>query len=67
MDNLIIDERLTDRLSRVQTDLAFLQMQLAQSDEERQQHYEVFLEFLNRMTRRPRTKSGAEKVNAQGT
>ena len=63
MNNLTIDERLTDRLSRVQTDLAFLQLQLAQSDEERQQHYEVFLEFLNRMTRRPR----AKKVNAQGT
>ena len=41
MNNPTIDERLTDRLSRVQTDLAFHQLQLAQSDEDRQQHYEA--------------------------
>ena len=60
MDNLVVDERLIDRLSRVQTDLAFLQIQLAQSEDERQYQTEVFLEFLDRMTLNPRIKSGAE-------
>ena len=60
MDNLVVDERLIDRLSRVQTDLAFLQIQLAQSEDERQYQTEVFLEFLNRMALNPRIKSGAE-------
>ena len=60
MDNLVVDERLIDRLSRVQTDLAFLQIQLAQSEDERQYQTEIFLEFLNRMALSPRVKSGAE-------
>lgn len=52
MTKLVIDENLAGHLSRVQTDLAFLQMQLAQSTEEREQHCEIFLEFFNKMTRR---------------
>ena len=47
----IYDRQLTSRLSRVQTELAFLQMQLADSSEDRARHCETFLEFLDQTSR----------------
>ena len=51
MSSFIYDRQLTNRLSRVQTELAFLQMQLAGSSEDRARHCETFLEFLDQTTR----------------
>ena len=64
MTKLVIDKKLADHLSRVQTDLAFLQMQLAQSDEEREQHCETFLDLFNRMTRRALSPTKGASFNA---
>ena len=51
MSKFIYDRQLTNRLSRVQTELAFLQMQLAGSSEDRARHCEAFLGLLDQATR----------------
>ncbi len=50
MSNVVFDEKLPDRLGWLQVDLAWLQAQIARTDEERQQHYRSFQEFLARLT-----------------
>ncbi len=64
MSKFIYDRQLTNRLSRVQTELAFLQMQLAGSSEDRARHCEAFLELLDQTTRGRSAKKGVVRESA---
>lgn len=48
-----LDQKMIDRFARVQTDLEFLRMQTAETDEEREESKGLFLKLMDRMTRQP--------------
>ena len=58
MSKVVFDEKLPQRLAWLQTDIAWLQAQVAATDEEREQHYESFRELLSRLTKSHRVDSG---------
>ena len=64
MSNVVFDEKLPDRLGWLQVDLAWLQAQIARTDEERQQHYRSFQEFLARLTSDSRSDAEARELNS---